>query len=90
MAPYMALGYSSTMSKNVSTTVNLDGTEYRRLQALARAEASSAAELIRVAVSEYMARHQGQELPTSVGMADTGIGALSEDAERLLEGFGKE
>ncbi|WP_405279079.1 ribbon-helix-helix domain-containing protein [Gaopeijia maritima] len=72
------------------TTVYLDGADYRQLKALARAEGRSAAELIRVAVAEYTARHRGQALPASLGIADTGVGTLSEDAERLLEGYGRD
>lgn len=77
------------MSKN-KTTVYLDASDYRRLKALASAEGESAAELIRTAVSEYVARRAPRERPRSLGAGRSGDGYLSERAEELLAGFGDE
>lgn len=78
------------MSEKMKTTVYLDATDYRRLKTLAAARGQSAAELIRVAVAEYTARHGAPELPTSLGAARSGDGSLSERFEELLaaDGFG--
>jgi predicted transcriptional regulator len=71
------------------TTVYLPAAEYRRLQALARAEGRPTAELIREAVVEYASRRAGQKRPRSLGAFRSGHGSVSEDAEKLLEGFGE-
>lgn len=72
----------------MKTTVYLDEQAYRRLKALAAREGRSAAELIRLAVSEYADRHGPTALPASVGLGDSGgAGRLSECAEDLLSGW---
>ncbi|MBI4410116.1 MAG: CopG family transcriptional regulator [Gemmatimonadetes bacterium] len=71
------------------TTVYLNPADYRRLQALARLEGRSTAELIREAVAEYAARRAPARLPRSVGAGRSGRGDLSERAEDLLSGFGE-
>jgi hypothetical protein len=71
------------------TTVYLDSGEYQRLRARARSEGRSAAELIREAVAQYMARGALQELPGSVGAGRSASGDLSEQAEDLLAGIGE-
>lgn len=73
----------------VKTTVYLPAGDYRRLQALARAQGTSAASMVRDAVSEYAARHHPRSKPRSLGIAHSGHGDLSERAEELLGGLGK-
>jgi len=72
----------------VKTTVYLGADDYRRIKILAETEGRSAAELIRAAVSDYVARRQQAAWPSSIGMARGGGGDLSERAEELLEGMG--
>lgn len=81
MLPHMA---------TVRTTVYLDASDYRRLKSLARAEGRSAAELVREAVSEYARRPAGRPLPRSLAAGHSGRGDLSERAEELLAGMGRE
>jgi len=73
----------------MKTTVYLDAADYRRLKALAAAEGSSAAELVRRAVSEFARRHASQALPSSLGAGASGDGCLSEQSEELLDGLGE-
>lgn len=73
----------------VKTTVYLAAADYRRLKALAATQGRPAAELIRDAVSEYAERHAPGALPTSLGAGRSGDGALSEQAEGLLDGLGE-
>jgi len=73
----------------MKTTVYLDAADYRRLKALAAADGRSAAELIRAAVSEYTERRAPKRLPRSLGAGRSGDGRLSERAEDLLQGMGK-
>ena len=72
----------------VKTTVYLDAAAYRRLKGLAAAEGRSAAELIRVAVTEYARTHSTTRFPRSLGAAGSGDGTLSERSEELLGGMG--
>jgi len=74
----------------MKTTVYLDAADYRRLKTLAAAEGRSAAELIRVAVSEYAERQAPGRLPRSLGAACSGDGQLSERAEDSLKGMGED
>ncbi len=74
----------------MKTTVYLDAADYRRLKALAATEGTSAAELIRTAVSEYAGRRAPRELPSSLGAGSSGDGCLSERSEELLEGMGED
>ena len=78
------------MSDTTKTTVYLDAADYRRLKALARAEGRSTAELVREAVAEYARRRAGAARPRSVGAGRSGRGDLSEVAEELLAGLGRE
>lgn len=66
------------------TTVYLDAAAYRRLQALARGQGRTAAELVREAVSQYVTRAAAPPRPTSVGIGRSGRRNLSERAEALL------
>ena len=70
------------------TTVYLDTAEYRRLKALAAAEGRAAADLIRAAVSAYVATRASTSRPRSIGSGRSGDGSLSERTEELLEGLG--
>ena len=75
--------------ETTKTTVYLPVADYRRLQALARAEGRPTAELIREAVAEYASRHAGQKRPRTLGAFRSGRRAISEQAETLLEGLGE-
>lgn len=70
------------------TTVYLDSADYRRLQALARAEGRSTAALIREAVADYANRKAGDVRPRSLGAGRSGRGDLSERSEELLSDLG--
>jgi hypothetical protein len=72
------------------TTVYLDAAAYRKLKALARAQGRRPAALVREAVAEYAVRHEQRRLPRSVGAFSSGRSDLSERAEELLEGLGKD
>lgn len=72
----------------VKTTVYLDAADYRRMKALAASEGRSAAELIRLAVSEYASRRAPRRLPSSVGAGRSGCDDLGERSEDLLDGLG--
>jgi predicted transcriptional regulator len=75
--------------ETVKTTVYLPAGDYRRLQALAREKGSSAASMVRDAVSAYAAKHRPRSAPRSLGAAHSGRGDLSERAEELLSGMGR-
>jgi hypothetical protein len=72
------------------TTVYLDAKVYRRLQALARENSRPAAELVREAVAAYTLRHAGTRRPSSLGAGRSGRRDLSERAESLLKGMGRD
>lgn len=78
------------MAKRQKTTVYLDQDEYLRLKQIGRARGVSPAGLVREAIAEYGARHLPRKLPRSLGAGRSGSGNLSERAEELLSGFGKE
>lgn len=78
------------MSDLLRTTVYLPEADYRRIQELARAEGRPAADLVREAVAAYGRRRGRRKLPRSLGAARSGRGDLSERAEELLAGFGRE
>ena len=73
----------------VKTTVYLDADEYRRLKAIARAQATTPAALLRKAVAEYTAAHARRPAPSSIGVGHSGRGNVSEKAEELLAGMGR-
>jgi hypothetical protein len=78
------------MSERAKTTAYLDGADYRRLKAIARKRRRPTAELLREAITEYVARHSPSSLkPRSVGAGHSGRGDLSEKAEDLLSGMGR-
>lgn len=64
-------------------------TGYQRLEAIARSEGRTPAELVREAVTEYANRRSSASRPTSVGAGHSGRGDLSERAEELLAGLGR-
>jgi len=72
------------------TTTYLDTADYRRLQALAKSEGRSAAELIREAVAEYAQRRAAPRAPRSLGAFRSGDGSLSVRTDELLIGFGED
>ena len=77
------------MKETAKTTVYLDSDDYRRLKGLGRKRGAPAAELVREAVTEYVARHAPARAPKSVGRFSSGRGDLSERAETLLAGMGR-
>lgn len=86
--PYMA-AIPSGMSSKVKTTIYLEDAEYRRLKRIAERERTSAAELIRAAVSDFLARHQPAGLPEWVGMLEADPTLASTEEEELLDGLGE-
>jgi len=77
------------MSETLKTTVYLDGSDYRRLKALARERDVTAADLVREAVAEYARKHAPRRRARSVGAGRSGRHDLSEEAEELLAGMGR-
>ena len=71
------------------TTVYLDAEAYRRLKFVARESGTAPAELIRVAVGEFLAARAKRRLPRSLGAGRSRTGTLSERTDELLDGFGK-
>ena len=63
--------------------------DYRRLKQLARYQKRPAAELVREAVAEYVARRTGRLRPRSLGAIRSGIRDFGERAEELLAGMGE-
>ena len=82
--------YGSAMSNHQKTTVYLDAVSYRELQRLARAQGRGAATLVREAVLEYVAARRAAGRPRSIGAFGSGKGDLSERAEELLAGMGRD
>ncbi len=78
------------MARPLKTTVYLDEDDYARIKDIARAENRPPAELVREAVSEYAARKRPQRRPKSVGAGHSGRCDVSERAEELLAGFGRQ
>ena len=74
----------------MKTTVYLDASDYRRLKTLAAAAGQPAAELIRVAVSEYVRARGLARRPASLGAGHSADPRLAERAEELLERFGED
>jgi len=72
------------------TTVYLEADDYRVLQSLARAQRRPAAELIRESVALFVRRHAARRRPASIGAGHSGRGSVSERAETLLRGFGRD
>ncbi len=85
----MAAMYGYHMSESIKTTVYLDAADYRRLQAVAKAQGRSAAELVREAVALYARDHVAPK-PSSIALGRSGRDDLSENAELLLDGMGRE
>ena len=71
------------------TTVYLGREDYRRLQAMARRQNRTTAELIRQAVADYAKANRDRDKPRSIGAGHSGRGDLSECAEELLVGIGR-
>lgn len=70
------------LAKGALGQVELTG--YRRLEAIARSEGRTPAELVREAVTEYANRRSSASRPNSLGAGRSGRGDLSERAEELL------
>ena len=78
------------MTDSTKTTVYLNPDDYRRLKALAKAQGRTAAELVREAVSVYARSQPLPTQPSSIGSGRSGRGDLSERAESLLSGMGRD
>jgi predicted transcriptional regulator len=80
------------MSEDITskTTIYLNTADYRRLKALARSEGRTTAELVREAVAQYVVRRSAVARPSSVASARSGRSDLSERAEDLLSGMGRD
>jgi predicted transcriptional regulator len=72
------------------TTIYLDDHTRERLQRLAEASGRTQAAVIREAIAVYSSTRGGPRVPRSVGMGASAAGDLSERAEELLEGFGRD
>lgn len=72
------------------TTIYLDADDYRKLKRLAQGRGCAPAQLVREAVAEYAVRHGRQRRAKSVGAFRSGHRDLSERAEILLAGIGKD
>ena len=82
MVPYMVM---------IKTTLYLREEVYRRLKAVAREQNRPAAEVIREALAEYVSGCETKRSrPKSLGAGHSGRGDLSERAEELLSGMGRE
>ncbi len=82
--------YGNHMPDTIKTTVYLSAADYRRLKQLAVRLERPAAELLREAVAEYLARQMGAKRPRSIGALHSGRGDLSLRAESLLAGIRRE
>jgi hypothetical protein len=78
------------MDERQKTTVYLEALSYRELKRLARAQGRGTASLIREAVMEYVATHSAPARPRTVGGFASGKRDLSERAEDLLAGMGRD
>ena len=78
------------MGASTKTTVYLDAEDYRRLKALARAQGRTTAELVREAVAIYARMQQAPRRPASIGAGRSARGDVSERAEELLRGIGRD
>ena len=75
----------------IKTTMYLREEVYRRLKAIAREQNRPAAEVIREALAEYVSEHETKRSrPKSLGAVHSVHGDLSERAEELLAGLGRE
>jgi hypothetical protein len=73
------------------TTVYLQRGSYERLRRLAEAAGRPAAEMVREAVEEYVARGERRiGLPKSLGAGRSGLRDLGRRAEKYLAGFGRD
>ena len=82
--------YGKYMAGALKTTVYLDPQEYERLKDIARVENRAPAEVLREAVAEYTARRRPRQTPKSLGAGHSRRGDVSERAEELLEGMGRQ
>ena len=78
------------MEDSTKTTVYLDAEDYRRIKAMAKAQGRTAAEMVREAVAIYARSYALPTRPSSIASGRSGRGDLSENAERLLDGLGRD
>ena len=78
------------MARHQKTTVYLDEDAYRVLKQIARNQGKAPASVVREAVAEYNVRHAPRRQARSVGAFKSGRHDLSERAEELLSGLGKD
>jgi predicted transcriptional regulator len=70
------------------TTLYLDEPSYERLRRLAEGTGRTQAAIIREALQAYAAGRKRK--PRSVGLGRSGMGNLSERAEKFLKGMGSD
>ena len=75
---------------SAKTTIYLDPDDYRRLKLLARRQGRPTAALVREAVAEYARLHAPAVAPRSIGAVRSRRTDLSERAEDLLDGMGRD
>lgn len=75
--------------KTTKTTVYLDAIDYRRLQAVARAQGRTTASVVREAIAVFATEAGRTVRPASIGAGRSGRRDLSERAEDLLRGMGR-
>lgn len=94
MTAPLKLAYGCHMSESdedfFKTTVYLDADDYRRLREMAREQGTSAASLVRDAVSLYTRSAQKRRKPRSLGAGRSGRNDLSERVDELLRGMGED
>ena len=78
------------MSDSTKTTVYLNPEDYRRIKALAKAQGRTAADLVREAVAVYARSQPLPAQPSSIASGRSGRRDLSERAESLLSGMGRD
>lgn len=72
------------------TTVYLDGDDYLALKRIAQRTGRPPAELVREAVAEYAVKHAQSRRAKSVGAFTSRRRDISERAEELLAGMGRD
>ena len=72
----------------IKTTLYLNASDYRQLKSTAIRQGTTAARLVREAVTEYAAKQRAGRRPASLGFGKSGRSDLSENADDLLAGMG--
>lgn len=78
------------MPKTTKTTVYLDEADYRRLKGIAKSQGRTTAAVVREAVALYTVSRSATVRPSSLGAGRSRRHDLSERAEELLSGLGRD